>query len=165
VVAHRHGRVRLCKRQRLKKPKWAEGQDEAAAAIGAMTMRSHAESHCKEGGVVCSAQNLSPVVTMIVVAPKVAPRVVPIGVVATSVVVGPPPAPVGTANPMYLLHTRNRVCRDWCDWHCRCGGRCKAATKCSRRKNQFDVGHGHHSSVDAPLTRDTAGSFWPDWVN
>jgi hypothetical protein len=104
------------------------------------------------------------VTTIIMVAPIMAPRVVPVGVVATTIVIGPPPAPVGTANPMYLLHTRNSVCGDWCDWHCRCGRRCKAATKCRGRKNQFDVGHGH-SSVDAPLTRDTAGSFWPDLVN
>jgi hypothetical protein len=117
------------------------------------------------GGAVRSAPDLSPVVTMIIaVAPIVAPRVVAVGGVATTVVVRPPPAPIGTANPTYLLHTRNRVGRDWCDWHCRCGGRCKAATKCSGRKNQFDFGHGH-SSEDAPLTRDIAGSFWPDWVN
>src|SRR3974390_112372 len=97
------------------------------------------------------------------VAPVPVARVVAVAVVATVVIRLPPAPAVGTANPTHLFDFRSGVCSDRCDRHCRCGGRGKAATKRSGRKNELYFAHGL-SSVDAPLTHDPARSFGPDLV-
>jgi len=91
--------------------------------------------------------------------PVVASRVVRVAIVTTVVIRAPPAAAIGPTNPTYLLDFRRRIGRHRRDRHRRSCGHCDTATNCSSRKQERYFSHGHSSSIDAPLTRDGAGSF------
>jgi hypothetical protein len=101
-------------------------------------------SRRKKGRSSLLRPRASPVmmVAPIVVAPIAVARVVGVSGVTAIVIRLPPTAAIRAADPTHLLDLRSRVCLDWCDWHCGCGGRCKATAKYSGGNHQLCFAHG-----------------------